>query len=154
MEKLECKRCKKIKTIDNFNKVKNRKRGYHVWCKQCIKIYDHERHKKNREKILKQKKDRKQEIREWFVEEKRKLSCKKCGDERWYVLCFHHKNGEHKDTELSIMVSHGFSKKRILEEMNKCDIFCMNCHTELHYFERLNDYEKVESKNISTHGYV
>lgn len=54
-------------------------------------------------------------------------SCIDCGNSDIRVLEFDHVSGI-KFTEVSKMVRTGFSIKRILEEISKCEIRCCNCH--------------------------
>lgn len=35
----KCSGCKKLKSIENFSKDRNRKDGFQQWCKQCHKNY-------------------------------------------------------------------------------------------------------------------
>ncbi len=79
---------------------------------------------------------RKREIREWFVELKKTLKCIICGEDTWYMLDFHHRDPKEKEMDLSIAVCHAWSKKRILKEVAKCDIYCANHHRELHWKEK------------------
>jgi len=66
---LQCSKCKKLKKENEFNKSKCHKRGYYSSCKECKREWDiqhseqiKERAKRyyqqNKEKILRQKKDR------------------------------------------------------------------------------------------------
>ena len=135
MEKILCQKCNEMKTIDNFSVRENRKRGYHTWCKSCVKEYDRERHQKNREKILQQKKDRRLLIREWFDTYKSNLSCEKCGENHIATLDFHHIDSNEKEYIISDMVRYGFSIENIEKEISKCIILCANCHRILHYEE-------------------
>lgn len=133
---LQCSKCGEYKSTDNFNPVKNRERGYHVWCKQCVKEYDHNRHAANKNKILKQKKERKQQLKEWFNELKSDLCCEKCGEDHIATLVFHHLDPKEKDRNVSDMVRRGFSLEKIKEEISKCMVLCANCHSILHWEER------------------
>ena len=45
-----------------------------------------------------------------------------------YVMDFHHREGERKENTIAIMIRQGYSFKRILEEIKKCDLICANCH--------------------------
>jgi transcription elongation factor Elf1 len=136
MENLLCKKCNEEKSVSNFSIQKDRNRGYHVWCKSCVKEYDKERHQKNKTKILKQKKDRKKEIRKWFDEYKSNLFCEECGENHPAVLDFHHLEEDSKDGNISDMACRGYSRERILTESKKCIVLCSNCHRKLHYKHR------------------
>jgi ribosomal protein L32 len=134
MEKTQCLKCGEWKSVEDFSKNK-RKRGYHNWCKSCVKEYDHARYKENKEKISKQKKDRRKSIKEWFFDYKSFLKCEICGESHIATLDFHHLDKTSKDFNVSNAAKQGFSKRRILEETNKCIILCANCHRKLHYEE-------------------
>lgn len=89
-----------------------------------------------REKIAK----RKAKIKNWWLEYIKQLSCLTCGEKHPGCLQFHHRNPEEKDYNVSTMVNSGLSIKRILEEVEKCDVLCSNCHDKLHWEERNGDW--------------
>lgn len=64
--------------------------------------------------------------------EKLGSKCRKCGIDKIYLLEFHHRNPEEKDGELSDF-SRGYDLTKFMEELNKCDLLCANCHREFHY---------------------
>ena len=130
----KCSKCKKIKLIENFQKSKKILDGFFIWCKECRAKYDHDRHVKLREKIINQKKEYRRRINLWYKDYKKNLKCEKCGDTRWYVLTFHHKDKNNKSFDISNGWNR-FSKKRIEEEIKKCEVLCANCHMEIHYEE-------------------
>ena len=79
-----------------------------------------------------------------------KTCCTKCGQNRKYVIDFHHIDPSLKKFDVS-KGSTGRSKNSILEEINKCVCLCRNCHTEFHYLygnipknpiDSLNEYLK------------
>lgn len=75
-------------------------------------------------------KERREEIRSWFKEYKRGLSCEICGENDPRALEFHHVEPL-RDAEANRVcdyVCQGYSKKRILEEIDKCLVLCANCH--------------------------
>ena len=98
------------------------------WCKECQK----------------QKEKKKYQDRvEQFNNYKKSLSCKKCGENRYYLLDFHHKNPQEK--EFSISDHSRASLETIKKEIEKCDVLCANCHREWHYLSKENNlltYEK------------
>lgn len=77
-------------------------------------------------------KKRKNETRTWFREYKTNLKCNRCPEDHPACLEFHHKNGD-KDLEIAYMVNQGYSKKRILKEIEKCEVLCANCHRKEHH---------------------
>ena len=54
--------------------------------------------------------------------------CIKCGETRYYLFDFHHRNPEEKDYSIS---DHSRAKlETIKAEIDKCDVLCANCHRE------------------------
>jgi len=59
--------------------------------------------------------------------------CKSCGYKKSYsALCFHHKDHTQKEFNISGVRLTGVSRKRLEAEADKCDVYCLNCHAELH----------------------
>lgn len=58
--------------------------------------------------------------------------CIHCGENRVYLLDFHHRNPEEKESTLSDY-SKGYNVDKFFEEVEKCDLLCANCHREFHY---------------------
>ena len=128
--------CERDLPGEKFGKNKWKKDGLQSRCKACDCEYKKKRYHENKEIYKERSKNRKREIREWFQEYKQSLSCNSCGDERWYILEFHHSDPDSKDGNVVDMAVNGYSKDRILEEIEKCEVLCANCHRELHYLER------------------
>lgn len=81
-------------------------------------------------KVYDQSKNRGKERRKKLVELKGG-KCEKCGyDKNLAVLCFHHRNPKEKSFTLNRCTQ---SWNKLIEELNKCDLLCANCHTELHH---------------------
>lgn len=88
---------------------------------------------------------RRKNIRRWYDDVRRKTNCSKCGlsgETCPWLLEYHHRVPGTKIAGVSHLVSNGYSRKRIEEEMAKCDILCSNCH-RIHHYE-----EKLEGKNV------
>lgn len=80
----------------------------------------------------------------WMQDIKSKFSCKKCGENRIPCLDFHHRNPKKKELNIGVMVWHT-SKQRILDEIDKCDVLCRNCHAMLHWREwKKNKFLRVD----------
>lgn len=87
---------------------------------------------KNRDYQIETKERRRRDLREWFTGVKQaECRCRECGEERSPALDFHHP--DRKNSGVSQMVNHGYSKGRIREEMDRCIVLCANCHREEHY---------------------
>jgi len=59
-------------------------------------------------------------------------SCKNCGDNNIFHLCFHHVT-DNKEFNINNIKTNRWSD--IFNEIRKCDILCNNCHQEIHYVE-------------------
>ena len=90
---------------------------------------------KNRTLRLKQIKLGKTNTREWFIDYKKNLKCKKCGESTPCCLDFHHTK-KNKDFSISGSYTNGYSIKTILKEIKKCIVLCANCHRKHHQKER------------------
>lgn len=90
-------------------------------------------YKRNKEKEYKRIKKRRQEIKDWIRKYKETLSCEICNENHPATIDFHHHNPKEKDFNISEAERKGMSKKKILEEINKCQILCSNCHRKLHW---------------------
>lgn len=81
-----------------------------------------------------------QETREWFRAFKASLKCSRCPENHPACLEFHHKDSTKKEIEVTKAVfSNRWSIKRILEEIEKCEVLCCNCHRKLHYNEKTGE---------------
>lgn len=132
METKVCSKCKRELPIENFHwrdKAKGTRRSE---CKDC-----HNAYMKN---VYKDKKDTLQDL-------KSELKCAKCGENRGYVLDFHHKDPTTKESTIARMTSNKYTLDKLEKELEKCIVLCANCHREFHYFNKnfntsLDDYLK------------
>lgn len=131
METKICSKCNIEKPIEDFafrNKAKGTRRAE---CKQCIS---------NRQKIKYHK--QKEELNEF----KKQKKCAKCGENRFYLLDFHHINPETKVDTIAKLSAHS-STKTMYEEIEKCICLCANCHREFHWFQKENNITLEEYLN-------
>lgn len=84
----------------------------------------------------KRAREQKRQVHEWFMELKKQFSCVNCPENHPDCIDFHHKDPKTKKALVSVMAWSGFSKEKILEEMEKCEAMCANCHRKLHGQER------------------
>jgi predicted HNH restriction endonuclease len=78
---------------------------------------------------------RRQKILDWFRDycQERGVRCNICGLDDPICLDFHHLDPSHKDGPITTSIrSKGWSKDRVLAELAKCKILCVNCHRHIH----------------------
>ena len=90
----------------------------------------HYRHKEtNAERTL----QRRSELRAWVYRVKRERGCTQCDEGDPACLDFHHVNESEKEMQIGRMVTYGYSRERISDEIEKCVVLCANCHRKEHY---------------------
>ena len=98
--------------------------------------YERKYYQKNKEKrkqsFRRSAEKRYAELKEWFNEYKSTLKCEKCPEEDPVCLDFHHNNPGKKEISISVALRRRYSKKKIMEEIEKCIVICANCHRKLH----------------------
>lgn len=138
MEEKKCSCCKQILKVDNFTKNRTKQDGYQLYCKSCTKKKDKKYYTKSKSKYhFRNKKQVLKSIN--YVDTFRKSNkCCKCGDERWYILDFHHTDPSNKLKDVGTL-RHSGNFLQLKDEMIKCILLCKNCHYEFHYLEKLNN---------------
>jgi len=63
--------------------------------------------------------------------------CNICGNKNPIVLELHHINPENKEKCFSDMVRKNSNYKSIKKEIQKCKLYCRNCHQELHNIKQI-----------------
>jgi len=71
--------------------------------------------------------------KKWCRELKVGLSCQVCGMDDPIVLDFHHRDESTKEFCVSEGKTRGYSRQRMLDEIEKCDVLCSNCHRRHHH---------------------
>ena len=129
-----CTICKISKSIEQFSRKRVKKNGEQVYqtsCKSCHKIYSDAHYIKNKSKYIKKAKNRtktyRTEMYTFLIEYFSSHPCIDCGQSNPLVLEFDHVRGK-KVAAVSEMVAGQYSKQTILEEIEKCDVRCANCH--------------------------
>ena len=126
-----CGMCKEEESLDKFCKDKSKPNGFGR-CKACQKIMAKKHYDKNSLVYKNRQEVRRKEHQQKVQKIKELKKCNECGDDRHYVLDFHHKNPKDKSFGIGENLSCNFEK--ILGEIDKCIVLCSNCHKEFHYF--------------------
>lgn len=87
---------------------------------------------RNKEKYYQLNIRKRQKLKDWYDSIKANLQCP-CGENHPACLAFHHRDPSQKEFNLAECVNKNYSKKKILAEMEKCDVLCHNCHSKLHW---------------------
>lgn len=128
MEK-QCYKCKKRKSLSSFNKNRYRKDGLQSNCRSCSNARSRQYYQENTEKHKKviQIRNKKiiQQNRAFVLEVLLGNPCP-CGETDPAVLEFDHLRD--KEYLIGTMMRNGCSVRRILSEMEKCQVLCANCH--------------------------
>jgi len=116
----------------NRERIQQQRQEYRIRNKDKIAAANREQYQKNREarKYIQRVKhtSRKAEMLALHGTE----ACP-CGESRPWCLCFHHRDAKAK--EFSISLNTYRPNDDLIEELNKCDVLCHNCHANLHYEE-------------------
>jgi len=115
------------------NKEKNKR---HKQCKECYQEhranYYTEHYEKYKVDYLARAKKRREELRQEYrinlLNYLKGKGCEDCGEEDVRVLEFDHINPKTKSFSVSQGVKLGHSWSVILDEIQKCQILCSNCH--------------------------
>lgn len=84
---------------------------------------------------MKWQKDRFRKAKAFFVAYKGG-KCELCGYNKCQAsMDFHHKDPTQKDPNWKYM--RRWSKKRVLQEIDKCMLVCRNCHGEIHFDQKV-----------------
>jgi hypothetical protein len=125
----KCYRCGELKPIDEFSWRRKARGRRDSFCRPCRSAYGKEHYAANRQRYIDQAQIVTQRIRltrtryliEYFVAH----PCVDCGETDPIVLEFDHLRD--KRFEISAAL-HGRNWEAILEEIEKCEVVCANCH--------------------------
>lgn len=167
----QCKKCKQELPLDKFYKSKYTKDGYRSYCKECDKENNRDYYLKHRKDLIQKQKEytnnNREKVRNYqnqysnlhkedrkiyykdLADDKRSLlnslkyPCVKCGEERPWVIAFHHINPENKS--FTISDKYRGSIELIVNEVKKCVCLCHNCHAEFHWIFGMNPENPEEA---------
>lgn len=114
-----CSKCKIEKDENEFYSNKRNPDGLDYYCKECRKKLTVDNGRDNYE-------DNRNFI------ESLKTECCKCGEDRPWVIQFHHVDP--RDKLFSVTLCGTRSRSAIWKEASKCVCLCSNCHDEFHHF--------------------
>lgn len=130
--KKKCNICGEEKEKLEFPKNKRKKDGCSDRCLICNRKIVKEHYYNNKEIYYEKNKRFNKRKKDWWLDLKSKLRCNRCGENHIACLDFHHKNPKEKEANISSVYRY-WSKRRVLDEIKKCEILCKNCHAKEHF---------------------
>jgi len=132
-----CSKCKVEKDESEFYSNKRTPDGLDYYCKECRKSQiggnNRENYDDNRN----------------FVESL-KTECCKCGEDRPWVIQFHHVDPANKKFPVTMCGTR--SRSALWKEAAKCVCLCSNCHDEFHHFFGKQPTNPVEALDEYLYG--
>jgi hypothetical protein len=133
MGKMICCRCKNEKEEEEFTFKNKKKNIRNKTCKFCFKEIRKKWYEKYKKRIIAKNIANKQRNIKWFNEYRKNLKCVKCDENHPACLEFHHIDPKKKEYSVSMLIYGTYSIKTILNEINKCEVLCSNCHNKEHF---------------------
>ena len=103
--------------INNIDKMRKYRRDYYA---------------KNRKSNILRTKERREKLKKWLIDYKSNLKCIICSEDEICCIEFHHNDPRRKENTISRAIHNGWSINKLLLEIEKCYIYCANCHRKIH----------------------
>src|SRR5688572_14475061 len=124
----QCARCKRELPLSAFARWRN---GHQTWCRACKKDYDAAWYQSNKAKRRAKVQADRLAHAAWLDTLKEGKPCADCGRVYpSYVMEWDHLPGTQKALVMANTRRCAYSKKRILAEIEKCELVCANCHRQ------------------------
>ncbi len=125
-----CVVCKSEKRLSEFNKRTTSKDGFQNICRTCSAIRSKLHYEKDKEgnktRLARNRKIAQDAARLYVLDYLRTNGCVDCPEKDPIVLDFDHLRD--KKCGISKMIHNGTSIQKIVEEIEKCEVRCANCH--------------------------
>lgn len=130
-----CSKCGDERPTSLFSKSARSKDGLFSWCKPCMAAYEKERyHNGDKERKVRNKKKAHEDNTEFIWNYLSSHPCVDCGNSDPLVLEFDHRDGVIKLRNVCEMYHYSLTK--IIEEIEKCEVRCANCHRKRTILQR------------------
>ena len=126
-----CTKCEEVKEVTNFSirrkDAKTVGTRYQAWCKECYSSNHRKLYSENPAKYSRWSRTRRKVLMQRLFDFLRDKKCIDCGNTDSRVLEFDHRDPTKKVNNVSNLL-YASSWKKVLIEIEKCDIVCANCH--------------------------
>ena len=137
METKRCPKCTLTKAKNQFGKKTSQKDGLQIRCRECRLEEARQYYALNSDKLKNQinssRKARMLVVTNKIGEYLSSHPCVGCGNKDIRVLDFDHTEGFEKISDISSLLRNYSSWETILNEIQKCEVRCKNCHAIITY---------------------
>jgi len=112
----------------NPEQKKEHNRQYYRAKRESILAKSERNYQRNKARKIEKASERRKRIGRFLREQKQEKCCVRCDFANPRALMFHHRYPAEKELTVARAYSMGWSEKRILAEIAKCEILCANCH--------------------------
>jgi hypothetical protein len=127
-----CHSCHELKTEEEFNWRNKAKGKRNPTCRECMRLYIRNHYSNNVQyyvdKAVRRRRAYREELHKRVFEYFSTHPCLDCGEADPIVLEFDHIEQSTKTAPISEMISEQRPWKVIMEEIEKCEVRCANCH--------------------------
>ncbi len=126
-----CPRCGVSKEHSEFHKRSVNKSGLCSYCKECARVYYkswQEQSPGRKTRHADWKAVRREDTRKTYVEYMAGRACVDCGYSDWLAALQWDHIGDNKVAGVTALINSGNPWTKVLEEIEKCELRCCNCH--------------------------
>lgn len=135
-----CQQCTIELPLREFNNDKRTSDGRAKVCRSCRRINHLAGRKRSRMTEQSKASARRRQARmrrskrDWIGAMKVAAGCVTCGyNAHFTALAYHHRDPSTKLFTINNGLTTGKSKRALQAEIDKCDVYCLNCHALLHF---------------------
>jgi len=123
--------------MQDREKIREYKKKYYQKNKEKLAKKHKKYYEENKERVKEYQRNWYKEMRKWIDDYKIEKGCELCSENHPATLVFHHKDLNKKEFNIANFIRKG-NKKKLLKEIEKCQVLCFNCHAILHWKEKNN----------------
>lgn len=120
-----CSGCRRVLSLDEFNRNRRKSDGRQSYCRSCFAAWHQLNKASHNAQIHARNKRVAKELQTLLLDYLREHPCVDCGEDDVLVLEFDHLRD--KTHNVAYLIRCG-SWERVVEEIEKCEVVCANCH--------------------------
>ena len=132
-----CVMCRQELSVSSFNRRSASPDGLQNVCRECNRARARRYYQENRDSHVRVVMARRAEARRLALDAVGDYlsahPCLDCGEADLRVLDFDHRADCDKSAEVMRLAQNGYSVRKVMSEIAKCDVRCRNCHAKVTY---------------------